>query len=87
MRSGPGVEDAIQHYKETFYVNVTNYEHDSLILEDRAVIPYANEKTSVALSGRFGARYHITVFVFPHGADMDNDDNAIEKMESDFLNW
>ncbi len=97
-RVSGSAEDVTQHFREAFYVYynkpgdsasgvVTGYEHDSYILEDRAVVPYASEKTGIALAGRFGARYHIKVVVFPHGADMDNDDNAIEIMESDFLNW
>lgn len=71
------------HYKDTFYVtSVTGYEHDSFILEDKAVLPYGSEKNNAAISGRFGARFIITVTVSSATTSQE-----IETMSSEFLNW
>ena len=81
-----GGDPATQHYKDTFYVNLETdpYYHDSMILEDKACIPYGSERLGpgAALPGRFGSRFEITVEVFPHGST-----NAIETMTGQFLNW
>lgn len=78
---------ASQNYKDTFYViSVPGYEHDSFILEDKAVIPYGSEKVSGVTTGRFGSRFIITVEVYPHGTSL-AEDTQIETMTSEFLNW
>lgn len=72
-----------QNYKDTFYVTtVTGYEHDSYILEDMACIPYGSEKSDIALAGRFGSRFKITVEVINPSTG-----STIETMTSEFLNW
>ena len=77
---------AADNYKDTFCVNIltSEYCHDSLILEDKACLPYASERLDLGLPtpGRFGSRFEIVVKVYPVGSS-----TCIETMKGQFLNW
>ncbi len=81
-----GGDPVTQHYKDAFYVKEESdpYYHDSMILEDKACVPYGSERLGPggSLPGKFGSRFDIIVVVYPHGSS-----DAIETMSGQFLNW